>query len=82
MLALLLRGGRPYKELIEARGVFLPVEAGVKFGSIPRHVEVAVERDPAYNCHRRCVFWSSYTACAYACHTGTFFLPLSREKNK
>lgn len=54
-LALLLRGGKPYRQLIEDRGFELTEDGAMTFGTIPRHIEVSSESDPAYNCHRRCV---------------------------
>ncbi|CAN0510609.1 unnamed protein product, partial [Ectocarpus sp. 12 AP-2014] len=57
MLALLLRHGRPYDELLKQRGVDLAASgAAPVFGSVPRPVEFSAERARGYNCFRRCVF--------------------------
>ncbi|CAM9599659.1 unnamed protein product [Pylaiella littoralis] len=57
LLALLLRHGRPYEELLQKRGVDLAASGIVPaFGSIPRPVELSAEMANGYNCFRRCVF--------------------------
>ncbi|CAN0177889.1 unnamed protein product, partial [Ectocarpus fasciculatus] len=57
MLAVLLRHGRPYEELLKQRGVDLAASgAAPVFGSVPRPVEFSAERARGYNCFRRCVF--------------------------
>eukprot|EP00752_Nemacystus_decipiens_P011806 g10475.t1 len=57
LLALLLRHGRPYEELLVERGVDLRASnTAPVFGSVPREVEFSAEKANGYNCFRRCVF--------------------------
>ncbi|CAN0124829.1 unnamed protein product, partial [Laminaria digitata] len=56
-LALLLRHGKPYGELLEERGVFFAsTGTAPTYGTIPRSVELAAEMAAGFNCFRRCVF--------------------------
>ena len=54
LLALLLRHGRPYEELLKERGVDLRASgAAPVFGSVSREVEFSAEKANGYNCFRR-----------------------------
>ncbi|CAN0412557.1 unnamed protein product, partial [Hapterophycus canaliculatus] len=53
VLALLLRHGRPYEELLKARGVDLAATGTAPvFGTVPRPVEFSAEKANGYNCYR------------------------------
>lgn len=55
LLALLLRHGRPYEDLLRERGVDLRATGAVPvFGSVPREVEFSAEMASGFNCFRRC----------------------------
>jgi len=80
LLALLLRHGRPYEELLRERSVDLRATgAAPVFGSVPREVEFSAEMASGFNCFRRCERRSSWI---FPSGTSDFAALPSRDKRR